>query len=269
MLPEIEFDSPSPRVNGGSSFGDDTSATSPSIELSVAAAEPFHGSNMGGLETYISGGPFDASVEVWFGEVPAEILAVTESGLRVVVPESDVVGPVSIGVMTDAGAGEVSLGFRYWEDQSDKIVMTGILLQSTWVGPGAERHMAFAALAQTEPETKSILDVYGELGGCSTVSGTLNTVNMPDEAQLKSSLAELHLESDGSSLYYSSNEQDPDLRDTIFALTVPSAEYPQIQLDSAIRLSPGISLYSPDIEVTYSYDQKRPRRINDMEWRDW
>ena len=255
-FPEVEFRPPSINGGGGSATPGDTATISPAVELSVSIAEPFHGSNMGGLETYISGGPFDTSVEVWFGEEPAEILAVTESELRVVVPESEVVGPVSIVVRTDGGEGEMALGFRYWEDQTDKTVMTGILLQSTWVGPGSESHMAAATLVQTEPGTKSILDVYGEVGSCSTVSSALNTVTMPDEAELKSSMAELNLRWDGSSLYYSSNDQDPDLRDTTFAMTVPTGGYPQINLDSAISLSPGIWLSSPDIDVTYSFDNK-------------
>jgi hypothetical protein len=261
-FPELELNPPGEGDGLGQngSGGDEGGEGGETIELELSAAEPFHGSNLGGLVTYIEGGPFDWSVEVWFADQQATVVNVAESSIEVEVPAYDSTGPVTITATTDDGAGEVALGFRYWEDQSEQTVITGGLFQWEWVGPDLrdsdgevifQDRTAHGLLYATEPGDWTFLDAMSPgIGHCGQASAP-SMVAVPNEATVESSGVSLPFgpESDSEYLSYYEEDQRLDLARRTFSVDIPSGgEYPDQYIQDSIVLSAGVELVAPIID---------------------
>ena len=235
------------------------------VIIELSAAEPFHGSNSGGLETVIEGGPFDDSLRVWFDEEEAEVLAVSETVTTVRVPATDEEGVVSIRVETDTGVGSAAQAFRYWKDRTGEVVMTSLLAQWEWEGPSIpdvveSGFYQTAQLIQLEGGDWSILDGLGpSVDFCGAGETPSGVVELPDQSIFTGGTIELILEPyEGVQGHVYGGELDvPDLQGTIFSLDIPDGgQYPEQFLDGTIFVPDGVKMLSPDILEHGYYDYK-------------
>ena len=253
-FPELEI---APRsgdgFSGQSGLGTDSGVSDVGWDvLDLSVAEPFHGSNSGGLETYFEGGPFDESLRVWFADVEAEVIAVTESGARVIVPTYDGEGPVSIRVQTDEGEGETPLGFRYWEDQSGLTVVAGFLFQYDWMtDSGVGPSTAVSQIMPFQPTDLRVTDFLAPaVGNCGIGEEFSPMVSSPEDATITGGGIELGLEryEDTDILYYYTETQEPDLQGRLYDLALPTGgSYPEQTIPNAFQLSEDIRTVGVDI----------------------
>jgi hypothetical protein len=96
----------------------DTDADPPPVIDSVA---PAFGTNGGGEEVVVAGGPFDSSAQVFFGGIEADgIASVTTDELVAITPSSAATGFVDVEVRTDAGSDTAQDAYQFWLDGTGK-----------------------------------------------------------------------------------------------------------------------------------------------------
>ncbi len=152
--------------------------------LTIQRLEPTYGSNAGGYEATIRGGPFDASANVAFvgpeASASADIVSATADELVVRVPQSIDVGQVEVRITTDTHTGKKPDAFRYYADGVGKYgVIGGVewyhVLGTYWSDP-PPRDSGFAYVYFIEPQTAGYVELYfhpnraGD-GGCTNEYG--------------------------------------------------------------------------------------------------
>ena len=97
--------------------------------LQITGVQPAYGSNAGGYEVVISGGPFDATASaVFVGDtesVSASVVSVTDDTLTVAVPATANVGDAAVRVVTDTHAGNRPSMFTFFADGTDRYGVVG------------------------------------------------------------------------------------------------------------------------------------------------
>lgn len=92
--------------------------------IDVDAVEPSWGPSGGQTRVVVSGGPFDASARVWFGEEAGQVESVTTEEIVVYTPPADP-GVVAVRVETETGSGRLADAYTYWEDGTGKVGAIG------------------------------------------------------------------------------------------------------------------------------------------------
>jgi hypothetical protein len=119
-------------VDSGDS-GDDTETGTELKPLVVDAVSPAHGSDAGGLVVELTGGPFDNSAQVYFGDKKAKVVSSGTSWIQVEVP-SNTAGYQHVRVVTDTHQGRLDNGFLYWPDGTGRTGVLGSFEHFQYVG---------------------------------------------------------------------------------------------------------------------------------------
>lgn len=110
------------------------------IDLVVESISPSFGTNAGGYEVVITGGPFDSFDKpvVTFGGNSAEVVSFDETSITVVVPAVGVSGDVNVAVAARGKFTIASQGFHYWEDGKGKTGLFGVFETFDLVNEGVD-----------------------------------------------------------------------------------------------------------------------------------
>lgn len=111
---------------GPSADGD---SGSPEVAITIEGLAPSEGSVAGGTEVEIQARPLRADTQVWFGEMPAEILSQEGDRIRVVAPSGPAEGWSSVVVRSGDGEGRLDDAFWYWRDGEG---LAGIVGEYSW-----------------------------------------------------------------------------------------------------------------------------------------
>ncbi|MFK7927060.1 MAG: IPT/TIG domain-containing protein, partial [Myxococcota bacterium] len=103
------------------------------LPLDVTGVDPAHGSDAGGANVQIDGGPFDGSAQVFFGDERATVRSFTSTTVTVDTPANDV-GLAHVKVVTDTHQGEANNAYRYWPDGSGSIGIFGSFSHTRYLG---------------------------------------------------------------------------------------------------------------------------------------
>jgi len=101
--------------------------------LEVDDVTPAHGTDAGGLLVEITGGPFDGSAEVYFGEKKARVISAGNTWIQVEAPRNGT-GYQHIKVITDTHQGQLDNGFLYWPDGTGQTGTLGSFEHFQYVG---------------------------------------------------------------------------------------------------------------------------------------
>lgn len=97
--------------------------------LQITGVQPASGSNAGGYQVTISGGPFDGSASaVFVGDtesVTATVVSVADDSLVVEVPATANIGEAAVRVVTDTHAGNRPSSFTFFEDGAGRYGVVG------------------------------------------------------------------------------------------------------------------------------------------------
>lgn len=120
-------DDPDPDSDSDPDSDTDPDTDPQTVDLDLSEIAPDWGSNAGGTEISIRGGPFDSSARVWFGAKEATVTSSTKNRLVVTLPKSTETGAVDVKVTTDTGEGIGTSGFYYWADGTGQYAAFGQL----------------------------------------------------------------------------------------------------------------------------------------------
>ncbi len=133
------------------------------IPIDIDAITPAYGSTAGGTTITITGGPFDASADVFFGSEAAVVNTVNSGTLTVTLPASAAEGLVDVRVVTDEGEGQSADAFDYWADATGNYGTVGAVEWYDTVGTywsGTPQDFGFSWLYFTEPHTMSFRQLF-------------------------------------------------------------------------------------------------------------
>jgi hypothetical protein len=103
--------------------------------VAIHDVTPEHGSNGGGTNVQITGGPFDSDVTVMLDGENAPVISVTSGSIDIRTPSTATEGWVEIEVTNpDGGFGLTTEGFQYWPDGTGLAGATGLLEWYEYVG---------------------------------------------------------------------------------------------------------------------------------------
>jgi hypothetical protein len=97
-------------------------------DLHVTGVDPPYGTDAGGTDVVVTGGPFDDATDVWFGDVQGTVESVSATSLTVVTPRSTVDGAVVVTVSGGGDSVDLANGFTYWADATGQAAATGELI---------------------------------------------------------------------------------------------------------------------------------------------
>lgn len=139
-------------------------------DLSITAVDPPWGSNAGGQDVTVLGGPFDTSAQVELGGVAALVVGVAPDQLTVRLPATAAEGIVDVSVTTDDASGTLTNAFYFFPDGTGKAGMVGSFewyeyLGGYWTGSTTGFGYAWAMLV--EPIDVHLWDFYAPTdNGC-------------------------------------------------------------------------------------------------------
>ena len=111
-----------------------TETDSDTDALAVDGFEPAYGTDAGGTEVDIAGGPFDTPSEVYFGTARADVINVSAALLTVRTPASGTAGPVTVTVASGGESVQRDGAYTYWADATGLVGATGELVWYSNVG---------------------------------------------------------------------------------------------------------------------------------------
>ena len=120
--------------SGNSDSGNSDSGDTEFTEVSITYLSPNYGSNVGGAEVEIYGGPFDPSSTVYFGLEPAIVLSNTGNMLYVQSPAISFDGGVDIRIIDSNGTTTKTNAFTYYPDGTGLTGALGYLSYTTLSG---------------------------------------------------------------------------------------------------------------------------------------
>jgi hypothetical protein len=134
--------------------------------LTIDSVSPEWGSNGGGTQVTVTGGPFDDSARIYFtgsATREGEVGIVSQNQLTATVPSSTDVGAVDVKVVTDTRTGTATSAFQYWADGTGKFGVLGGVEWFHYVGSywsGTPTDFGDAFLFFTQPTTESYRTLF-------------------------------------------------------------------------------------------------------------
>lgn len=197
----------------------DSDSEDPTLEdIDIDDVDPNFGTNGGGTQVTLTGGPFDASARVTFDGEEADIVSVTASKIVVETPSTSETGWVKVKVVTDTGSGAVNTGFQYWEDGEGLTGALGSVAWTNYVGdywsspPVDEGDAGFAFIEPTNVHMWQLYSSAKDTCQSEYESGLSYDFYNPDASsvQLKASSATITLYDEDSSGYFEADDSDGD-----------------------------------------------------------
>ena len=173
---------------------------------------PPYGTNAGGQELVLSGGPFPADARVRVDGRAATVLSVAADTLRFRTPAAPgTTGLVAVRVESSAHTAELPDAFTYWEDAAGTALLLGDSSVLTFSEDGASTVEFTASFAfPEEPVDLTLDEVYASaLDSCTSGSGWPTIVEAVDGVLLGSVLGDVDLTYDADyGDYYLFHEAD-------------------------------------------------------------
>lgn len=245
------------------------------VPLEVRQISPTFGTNAGGVELTLQGGPFTADTVVTVAGVEAETLSATPSTIVVRTRKVENAGWVDVVVTTPTDEVTLSRAYQLWEDGAGKTGLYGwagttLTYGYGWSSPGALSREVF--LAVVEPVERTYLETWGTaIGTCSpdyvsdkpliplrTGADTLTLVG-PEELPVPAS-------ADAPGWYNAENltwGQLPGNTDFDLAPIVGNADWPSFGVPRIASTPPQFAITSPD------FDGGRYARLGDNVALQW
>jgi hypothetical protein len=144
----------------------------PPVELVISEISPTFGTNAGGVELELRGGPFTADAVVEVGGAKAVTLSATPSTLRVRTVKVEDSGWVDVVVTTATDSVTAPRSFQLWEDAFGKTGLYGSTTSLTYFGYGWDDAVAGtttrnAIAAVVNPVERTYMETWGaSIGSC-------------------------------------------------------------------------------------------------------
>jgi hypothetical protein len=234
-------------VEGGA-----TAVTEDGDTFVVERVEPAYGTDLGGAEVALIGGPFDDDTEVWFGDVQAEIVSVDDDELVVLTPEL-AVGRVDVVVERDGAEAVLEEGFRVWEDASGLVGLTGTvaivdLVGDYWAPTASD--LAYASFALVEPVPYETWQEYTTAFNSCTLDHVAPQLQLLDAgpASLVGGSVEIDLEDADGWMEAEADVQPGEGYDLVAAESTSDTE--AFTLDGLVRVPDGLQITGPNLDST-------------------
>lgn len=218
--------------------------------------QPAEGSNGGGYQVHLRGGPFDGPLEVWFGDLAAEVVHQSAGGLVVELGPSGLVGPVDVRVLGDEGAALRTGGFVFHPDATGQAVALVLLEAAEWATPdwvqSGPHTVQLSAMFIEPTDIRAADQGGGALDQCLTEALAPVVVPGPSELLLSGAAGELLAEADASTgrLFGQWEVSDPAAFGAqSFDLSAPaSSASSALNLPGAVRTAAPLIVHLPDLD---------------------
>jgi hypothetical protein len=245
-------------------------------DLQVNALEPAWGSNRGGSTVTITGGPFDATAEVFFQgsdhTVKGTVQSATEDALTVTVPATSDVGRADIRVRTETHEGSKAGAFTFWKDGTGKIGLQGAYEWTDEVGLEAPEDWGYTYAYFTEPTSTDWGEIYfaGAEDQCLLeypVSDEVNDLQkvLPGAATMTFGGVSpaLTLARDAQALWMYVNEVSPSIPSgsTLDLQPIDSDSFPRFTVPDAAVLGGAFEVTQPDIHDEFGFPDIDPESL--------
>ncbi len=225
------------------------SSLEPFGTIELDSVVPAFGSNAGGSEVILRGGPFDRFTEVTFGDVEGEVLSAEADELVVRVPRVDMDGDVALVVRSDIGSAVGS--FRYWPDATGLVGLKGTLayvnvVGDYWTSSAADR--ALVELALVEPVAyEPWQDLAPTFGGCASDWGARpdRTVDGAATVTLVSSSTSVDIDVDSDGWYQADGGVTPGQSYDF----EPSSDWAGLSVPDLVQVPVGLRVVEPALDV--------------------
>jgi len=269
-FPQLPLDPPTENLDATSdddvfdgSADDDSDEVDdePMVDLSIQGVVPFDGSNAGGLEVVVTGGPFEVDVKVWFGEADGslqlgEVVGVSENALQVIVPESTgFEGLVDVVITSGEQEAVLEESFRYWADASDEAILLAswshIDVANVDHWSNAPEGLVMADALFIEPQDIYYSDLMSAgLDSCAFVSTGVDLVAGPNQFEMIGEGEAVDMVIDEDDLQYSYFDEIEGMAYSPVALDLvidEEGEYPAFQMDESLVSPSALSVLAPAI----------------------